>query len=120
MVDELLGCFLKEEKPWLNHKDLERKQGFLGHLAMCWRERDKGVAVGGVDEDCLGNYWSTLKPDEKAFHYARNGDHLLAAFECAFCVFSKFRPGEKPDLTNENDTLLLAAIRRVNLDSFWS
>jgi hypothetical protein len=75
-------------------------------------------AVGGVDEDCLGNYWSTSKPGEKAFHYARNGDHLLVAFECALCVFSKIRPGERPDLTNERNTLLLAAIKRVNLDSF--
>jgi hypothetical protein len=40
----------------------------------------EGFAVGGVDEDRLENYWNTLKPDEKAFHYARNGDHLLVAF----------------------------------------
>jgi hypothetical protein len=77
-------------------------------------------AIGGVDEDRLGDYWSTSKPDEKAFHYARNGDHLLVAFKCNFCVFSKICPGERPDLTNERDTLLLAAIRRVNLGSFWS
>jgi hypothetical protein len=37
-----------------------------------------------------------------------------------FCVFSKIRPGERPVLTDERDMLLLAAIRRVNLDSFWS
>jgi hypothetical protein len=77
-------------------------------------------AVGGVDEDRLGNYWSTSKPDEKAFHYARNVDHLLVAFGCDFCVFSNIRPGERPDLMNERDTLLLAAIRGVNLNSFWS
>jgi hypothetical protein len=53
------------------------------------REGVEGVAVGGVDEDCLGNYWSSSKPDEKAFHHARNGDHLLVAFMCDFCVFSK-------------------------------
>jgi hypothetical protein len=36
MVDELIGSFSKEESPWMNHKDLERKLGFLGHLAMCY------------------------------------------------------------------------------------
>jgi hypothetical protein len=44
----------------------------------------EGVAVGVDDEDHLENYLSTSKPDKKAFHYARNGDHLLVAFECLF------------------------------------
>jgi hypothetical protein len=49
----------------------------------------EGVEVRVDDEDRLDNYWSTSKPDERAFHYARNGDHLLVAFKCDFCVFSK-------------------------------
>jgi hypothetical protein len=73
-----------------------------------------------LDEDRLGNFWRVTRADEQVFHYARNGDHLLVAFECDFCVFSKIRPGERPDMTSEIDTLLLAAIRRVILDSFWS
>jgi hypothetical protein len=72
------------------------------------------------DEDRLGNLWPVTSADEKAFHYARNGDHLLVAFECDFCVLSKIRTGVRPDMASEIDTLLLAAIRRVNLDSFWS
>jgi hypothetical protein len=36
MVVELLDCFIKEERPWLSHKDLERKRVFFGHLAMCY------------------------------------------------------------------------------------
>jgi hypothetical protein len=44
----------------------------------------------------------------------------MVAFECNFCVFSKIYPGERPNLMHECDSLLLAAIRRVNLDRFWS
>jgi hypothetical protein len=36
MVKELLGGFLYEPLTWLYHKDLERKRGFLRHLAMCY------------------------------------------------------------------------------------
>jgi hypothetical protein len=36
MVVELLDCFIKEERLWLSHKDLEQKWCFLGHLAMCY------------------------------------------------------------------------------------
>jgi hypothetical protein len=44
----------------------------------------------------------------------------MVTFECNSWVFSKIRPGERPNLMHECDTLLLAAIRRVNLKSFWS
>jgi hypothetical protein len=95
-----------------------RQDPRLGGLAT--EVRTEGANDVGLDEDRLGNFWRTSKPDERAFHYARNGDHLMVAFECDFCVFSKIRPGERPNLMHECDTLLLACIRRVNLDSFWS
>jgi hypothetical protein len=67
-----------------------------------------------------GKFLRSSKPDGRAFHYARNGDHLLVSFECDLCVFSKIRPGERPRESNECDSLLMAAIRQVNLGSFWS
>ena len=36
MVLNLHSQFNVNERPWLDHKDLERKRGFLGHLAMCY------------------------------------------------------------------------------------
>jgi hypothetical protein len=36
MVRELLVCFGEEVRPWMTHKDLEWKRGFLGHLSMCY------------------------------------------------------------------------------------
>jgi hypothetical protein len=73
-----------------------------------------------VDEDRLGNVWRASPPDPLAFHYARDGEHLMVSFECDYCVFSKIRRGERPNLAHESDKLLMACIRRVNLDSFWS
>jgi hypothetical protein len=73
-----------------------------------------------VDKDCLGNVWRASPPDPLAFHDARDGEHLMVSFECNYCVFSKIRRGERPNLAHESDKLLMACIRRVNLDSFWS
>jgi predicted nuclease of predicted toxin-antitoxin system len=95
-----------------------RQDPRLGGLAT--EVRTEGANDAGLDEDRLGNCWRTSKPDERVFHYARNGDHLMVAFECDFCVFRKIRPGERPNLIHGCDTLLLACIRRVNLDSFLS
>jgi hypothetical protein len=49
----------------------------------------------------------------------RNGDHLLVPFECDLCIFRKLR-GYEPSLELEEDKLLLACIRRISLDAFWS
>ena len=55
-----------------------------------------------------------------AFKEARNGDHLMVPFECDMCIFWKLR-GTAPDPEGcSKDKLLLACIRRVNLDAFWS
>jgi hypothetical protein len=94
-----------------------RQDPRLGGLAT--KVRTEGVDKAGPDKDWLGNFWQTSKPDERTFHYARNGDHLLVAFECDFCIFSQICPGKRPNLMHKCDALLLAAIRRVNLDSFW-
>jgi hypothetical protein len=73
-----------------------------------------------VDKDCLGNLWRASPPDPLAFHYARHGKHLMVSFECDFCVFLKICLGERPNLAHASDQLLMACIRKVNLDSFWS
>ena len=54
-----------------------------------------------------------------AYLHGRNGDHSLVPFECDLCIFRKLR-AQDPDLTSHTDTLLLAVIRRANLDAFWS
>ena len=50
---------------------------------------------------------------------ARDGDSILVPFECDLCVFRKLRQ-ENPVSSNPQDDLLLACIRRMNLDAFWS
>ena len=72
-----------------------------------------------MDEDRLGNLWRTTERSSTAFRHARAGDHLFAIFQCDLCVFRKLR-GLSPNLSNPKDANLLACIRRVNLDAFWS
>ncbi|KAL7555442.1 hypothetical protein ACA910_001207 [Epithemia clementina (nom. ined.)] len=49
----------------------------------------------------------------------RKGGHLLCPFECVLCIFRKLC-GHHPDLRQPTDEYLLACIRRMNLDAFWS
>lgn len=45
----------------------------------------------------------------------------MVCFECDFCVFRKLRPLlGSPREGNEKDGKLMACIRRINLDAFWS
>ena len=74
---------------------------------------------GEDDADRLANVWRKKQKHLHAFHRARRGDHLMTQFECDLCVFRKLKRME-PDRKNETHTLLLACIRRVNLDAFWS
>ena len=71
------------------------------------------------DEDRLGSLWKTKERDGIAFRQARPGDHLLVTFQCDLCIFRKLR-GQEPIASNPIDENLLACIRRVNLDAFWS
>ena len=56
-------------------------------------------------------------PDE--FLIGRDGDHLLVPFECDLCIFRKLK-SRNPMAANIPDSLLLACIRRMNLDACWS
>ena len=44
---------------------------------------------------------------------------MMTPFECDRCVFHELRRSP-PGPTNQQDKLLLACIRRANLDAFWS
>ena len=83
--------------------------------------RDPKGRLNGVlnDEDRLGSLWKTKERDGIAFCQARPGDHLLVTFQCDLCIFRKLR-GQEPIASNPIDENLLACIRRVNLDAFWS
>jgi hypothetical protein len=50
---------------------------------------------------------------------ARGGDNTMTPFECNICVFHKSCRCP-PNPSSTKDELLLACIRRENLDSFWS
>jgi hypothetical protein len=81
---------------------------------------DPDNLFGDRDEgNRLVSGWKPRKSDQKRYRSARDGDDLLVAFECDFCVFGKVfeRP---PDLSLSADQLGMACIRRTILDAFWS
>lgn len=49
---------------------------------------------------------------------ARDGDHLMLSFQCDLCHFRNILGRDPGD--SSQDVLLLAYIRRANLDAFWS
>ena len=53
------------------------------------------------------------------YKIGRDGDSLLIPFECDLCIFRKLRFAE-PKEKSPSDQLLLACIRRMQLDAFWS
>jgi ferredoxin len=63
--------------------------------------------------------WGNKHRSEKDFKVARDGDHLLVPFECDLCIFRKLK-NRNPLLENQQDLLLMACVRRANLDAFWS
>jgi hypothetical protein len=74
----------------------------------------------GEDENRLESSWGNRRKSKREYHFARNGDHLMVPFECDFCILAKLRSGSTGMVEPEKDRLLLACIRRANLDSFWS
>lgn len=53
------------------------------------------------------------------FMHARRGDNLITPFQCDLCWFRNLQK-RAPNPKSQSDSLLLAYIRRVNLDAFWS
>jgi hypothetical protein len=56
--------------------------------------------------------------DVNAFKYARLGDNFMCPFQCDVCHFRNMK-GADPGQDIVKDSILLVAIRRAILDSFW-
>jgi hypothetical protein len=63
--------------------------------------------------------WGKRHRPGNQYKSARDGDHALVPFKCDLCVFQKLREHTPYPLAPE-DTLLMACIRHINLDTFWS
>lgn len=59
------------------------------------------------------------REEQDRYRTARDGDHLVAPFECELCGFRSIQ-GRDPVSTSPQDGLLLGTIRRVRLDVFWA
>lgn len=60
-----------------------------------------------------------LEKDKDRFMFGRSGDHLVTPFQCETCHFRNIL-GRDIQLESGQDRLLVIAIRRASLDSFWS
>ena len=69
-------------------------------------------------ENDEGAEWLKRKEKDR-FLSARNGDLLSAPFQCEFCWFVNIK-GKEASVEAPSDRLLMAYIRRVNLDIMWS
>lgn len=63
--------------------------------------------------------WKPKHRKPTDFQVGRDGDHLMAPFECDLCIFRKLKSRD-PDMSRASDKLVLGVIRRANLDVFWS
>jgi hypothetical protein len=68
----------------------------------------------------LQKIWGAKLRPKGDYARARDGDHVMVPFECDLCVFRKLRDTDRPDASSERDKLLMACIRRMILDAFWS
>ena len=82
-------------------------------------EQNEGDLNNDPDQPRLQSAWGKKVRSKNDFHMARPGDHLLIPFKCDRCIFVKLQK-HLPDKTATKDQLLLACIRRMNLDAFWS
>ena len=69
-------------------------------------------------ENDEGSEWKKEKEEDR-FLCARKGDMLSAPFQCDWCWFVNLQ-GREVNLESPADKLLMAYIRRVNLDVMWS
>jgi hypothetical protein len=75
----------------------------------------------GEDEEGirLVSGWKPKRSDQGRYRTARDGDDLLVAFECDFCVFEKLYERSSIPVSTA-DQFGMGCIRRVILDAFWS
>ena len=83
------------------------------------REGFDDKAQSEEDLERLQSAWGDRHRPLSQYLHARDGDHLITPFECDLCIFRKLRR-ESPNLGSQVDDRLLAGIRRINLDAFWS
>lgn len=69
-------------------------------------------------ENEFGAVWEK-KEDANRFMCGRSGDSLVFPFQCDTCWFRNLE-GRMPDRNSYGDELMLAYIRRVNLDGMWA
>ena len=70
------------------------------------------------EEERFDEKWRS-KVDKGKYRTGREGDHIIAPFECEICVFIKLK-NRHPHKGSKEDRLLSETIRRENLDVFWS
>ena len=71
-----------------------------------------------LDDSFMGEDESESE-DVNRFQVARNGDSMMVPFQCDKCHFMNIQ-GREPRVSSHQDNLMLLALRRVILDSFWS
>lgn len=72
-----------------------------------------------ADKERIQRAWGNKHRNPEEYKFARNGDHLLVPFQCDLCIFRKLT-GRTPHHQSDRDKVLMACIRRINLDAFWS
>jgi len=70
------------------------------------------------EEERFKGAWKRVWDGTEYLH-AREGDHLITPFECDLCIFLKLK-GRYPNGQMDDDRKVVACIRRMNLDAFWS
>ena len=70
-----------------------------------------------IDDESV--YFKRRKQDADKFVVARDGDWIIAPFQCEHCWFVKFC-GKPPNMRRPSDRYKWSLIRRANLDIFWS
>ena len=71
------------------------------------------------DDDRMSSGWPSRASDSTDYRRGRNGDDLLISFECDVCIFGKLYKA-RPRLHDPKDIYIMACIRRICLDAFWS
>ena len=87
--------------------------------AKCYRADElwKFPMNRAIDDE--SKYFKRRKQDADKFLVARNGDWIIAPFQCEHCWFVKFC-GKPPNMCRPSDRYKWSLIRRANLDIFWS
>jgi hypothetical protein len=96
------------------------------------RTRELGFHISKLDEEeevANGNprncprlikSWGRKTKSANYYLHTRDANCTLIPFECNLCIFRKLTKTKSPDTRNSQHSLLIACIRRINLDSFWS